>query len=49
MNSVFRSVFCKLNDLSPLDYLTHVFRQLMAGNKDYESLLLGKLAIQTIK
>lgn len=38
----------KLNDLSPLDYLTHVFRQLMEGNKDYESLLPGKLALQTI-
>ncbi len=38
----------KMNDLSPMDYLTHVFRQLMEGNKDYESLLSGKLAVQTI-
>lgn len=39
---------CKLNGLAPLDYLTHVFRQLMMGNKDYESLLTGKLALKTI-
>lgn len=39
---------CKLNGLAPLDYLTHVFRQLMMGNKDYESLLPGKLALQTV-
>lgn len=39
---------CKLNGLAPLDYLTHVFRQLMMGNKDYESLLPGKLVLQTI-
>ena len=38
----------KLNDLSPMNYLTHVFRQLMEGNKDYESLLPGKLAFQTL-
>lgn len=39
---------CKLNGLAPLEYLTHVFRQLMMGNKDYKSLLPGELAIQTI-
>lgn len=39
---------CKLNGLAPLDYLTHVFRQLMMGNKDYKSLLPGELALQTI-
>lgn len=39
---------CKLNGLAPLDYLTHVFRQLMMGNKDYESLLPGKLALKSI-
>lgn len=39
---------CKINGLAPLDYLTHVFRQLMTGNKDYESLLPGKFALQTI-
>lgn len=39
---------CKLNGLAPLDYLTHVFRQLMTGNKDYVNLLSGKLALQTI-
>lgn len=39
---------CKLNGLSLLDYLTHVFRQLMMGNNDYESLLPGKLALKTI-
>lgn len=38
----------KQNNLSLQDYLTHVFRQLMEGNKDYESLLSGKLALQTI-
>ena len=35
----------KLNGLSPIDYLAHVFRQLMEGNKDYESLLPSKLAL----
>lgn len=39
---------CKLNGLVPLDYLTHVFRQLMMGNKDYKSLLPGELALKTI-
>ena len=32
----------KLNNLSPLDYLSHAFHQLLEGNKDYESLFLGK-------
>lgn len=39
---------CKLNGLVPLDYLMHVFRQLMMGNNDYKSLLPGELALQTI-
>lgn len=39
---------CKLNGLSPLDYLTHVFCQLMTGNKGYASLLPGKLPLQTV-
>lgn len=39
---------CKLNGLASLDYLTHVFHQLMMGNKDYKSLLPGELALQTI-
>ena len=27
----------KLNNLSPMDYLSHAFHQLLEGNKDYES------------
>lgn len=39
---------CKLNGLCPIDYLTHVFRELMNGNKDYKSLLPSNLMLQSI-
>lgn len=38
----------KLNDLLPMGYFAHVFRQLMKGNKGYECLLPGILALKTI-